>query len=224
MPGHPEENRIAVRRFHTVGDSHSANGWPANVCTHFVGSLLCYNVARLDLRALAPSVEEGDAVCFCFGEIDCRCHVHKYCQDGRAYQDVIDEIVARYFAYLRAKLEELPPSVRLIVYNIVPPVKMKNMQHNSDRPMHPFIVPFAGSDQDRMLYVDYFNSRLEAECRTGGFVFLDVRALYALEDGFLDPDLSDGSIHIGDGQPLQELLERRFRISRGPPLSRLAPA
>ncbi len=67
-------------RIHTVGDSHSHCAWPDYVIPHHLGAILCYSfgkekLERCDLREL--DIEDGDTVIFCFGEIDCRCHIHK---------------------------------------------------------------------------------------------------------------------------------------------------
>jgi len=82
---------------HTFGDSHSYFGWDniPNVKIHHLGPKLCYSIGRDGINIKDNSnvcsfgkngitikdnavVKENDVVIFCFGEIDCRCHVHKY--------------------------------------------------------------------------------------------------------------------------------------------------
>ena len=42
-------------------------------------------------------VHENDIVIFCFGEIDCRNHVHKHITSEYSYKDIINNIVNNYF-------------------------------------------------------------------------------------------------------------------------------
>ena len=62
---------------HTIGDSHSYEGWSGIVHNH-LGPLLCYTFGkeklnRCDIRNF--NIKDGDTVVFCLGEIDCRCHI-----------------------------------------------------------------------------------------------------------------------------------------------------
>ena len=88
---------------HTFGDSHSKFCWQAialdnvTVSIHYLGPKLMYSFAKDPLSLIKSdmnNVKQGDIICFCFGEIDCRCHVHKYINLG--YEYVIDELVNNY--------------------------------------------------------------------------------------------------------------------------------
>ena len=72
--------------------------------------------------------------------------------------------------------------------------------------------PFLGSDAERLHYVCYMNERLRAGCRARGLVFVDVYTDYSDVDGFLDPQLSDGKIHIRNPRPLTRFLERHLGV------------
>lgn len=191
--------------FHTVGDSHSKFGWPPCVIQHWQGPLLCYNVDRVDLRKVEPPIHEGDAVCLCFGEIDCRCHVWKHCVEragdkGKPYQEFIDGIIEKYFAHLRAQVKLLPQGVKIFVYNVPPPVRRCEAEENPQ-------FPYLGEDEERQNYVLYFNKRLFAECRRAGFRYFDVYDSYADKDGFLKTEYSDGQVHISDGVWIDEVIK-----------------
>lgn len=79
---------------HTFGDSHASDihsGWKDcdNIKAHHIGSILCYsfgknNLKRCNIRRF--NINDGDSVIFCFGEIDCRCHIHKHITNSRSYK------------------------------------------------------------------------------------------------------------------------------------------
>mmetsp|Transcript_94928 Transcript_94928/g.277566 ORF Transcript_94928/g.277566 Transcript_94928/m.277566 type:complete len:722 (+) Transcript_94928:188-2353(+) len=185
--------------FHTVGDSHSRFGWPPCVIQHWQGPLLCFNVDRVDLRKMHPPIRGGDAICLCFGEIDCRCHVHKHVTEDRTYQVVIDGIIERYFKHLREQERLLPPAVRIFVYNVLPPVRKANAELNTD-------YPYLGEDEERLAYVRYFNNRLKQECHHTDFRFFEVYDQYADDEGFLSEEYSDGNVHVANGVWIDEVI------------------
>lgn len=62
------------------------------------------------------------------------------------------------------------------------------------------IAAHLGSDEERNTYVLYFNKRLKEKCIEYGFHFFDIYDHYTDEEGFLRRDLSDGNVHIGNGE------------------------
>ena len=154
--------------FHTVGDSHSCFGWPKFVIQHWQGPLLGFNVHRVDLRKLTPPLREGDAVILCFGEIDCRCHVHKQRykdlqgKDPRPYQEVIDDIISRYVSHLRTQTRpgNLPAGVKIFVFNVPPPARGCDVAEVPE-------FPFIGEDSDRKNYVLHFVCKYDVQCEKG---------------------------------------------------------
>ena len=79
---------------HTIGDSHSFNGW-TGVINHHLGPVLCYSFGkektnRCDIRNF--NIKDGDTIIFCLGEIDCRCHVHKHITETQTYKSIIFKI------------------------------------------------------------------------------------------------------------------------------------
>ena len=90
----------------------------------------------------------------CFGEIDCRCHVHKQRykdlqgENPRPYEEVIDEIIARYISHLRAQTRpgNLPAGVKIFVFNVPPPAKGCDVAEVPE-------FPYIGEDSDRKSYV-----------------------------------------------------------------------
>jgi len=180
---------------HTIGDSHSFNGW-SGIIMHHLGPVLCYSFGkeklnRCDIRNF--NINDGDTVVFCLGEIDCRCHIHKHITDTITYQDIINNIVENYFETIELNISTSQIKLKNVcVYNVVPPIQKYNTWENTE-------YPYLGSDQERKQYVLYFNEKLKEKCIEKGFIFFDVYDNYIDEDGFLRKDLSDGNVHIRDG-------------------------
>lgn len=187
---------------HTIGDSHSYNGW-SGVILHHLGPVLCHSFGkeplnRCDIRNIG--INDGDTIVFCFGEIDCRCHVHKHVTVTKSYQTIIDEIVCNYFEAIKLNVVTSQiQNMKICVYNVVPPVQKHNRKESPE-------YPFLGTDEERQKYVVYFNVKLKQKCAEYGYIFFDIYRHYVDEYGFLRKDLSDGCVHIGDGVHIRNFI------------------
>ena len=92
------------------------------------------------------------------------------------------------------------------MYNAVPPVIKGTVPENPD-------YPFLGRNQDRLLYTRCFNYWCREKCAAYGYVFFDVYNKYADSNGFLNHELSDGNVHIKNGQYIAEFITNTFGIS-----------
>jgi len=184
--------------FHTIGDSHAKYPWCyiPGIEVHHLGPMLCHTVGKHKhdlvngMNISREGVKPGDTVCFCFGEIDCRCHVHKFVTANRTYKQVIDDIVKDYFISLMEN-EKLVSGVRMVVYNVVPPPRKANSPEDQD-------YPYRGSDDDRSVYARYFNEVYDWHCKELGWTFVNVYDRYADTEGFLSKTYSDGHVHIAN--------------------------
>jgi FkbM family methyltransferase len=193
---------------HTIGDSHGGgiNGLVGafdligGVAHHHLGPRLMHSVGRdgLDLRAYG--IADGDTVICCFGEIDCRCHVHKF---GPNYRRTIAETVERYVQALLANLGRLP-RLRICLYNIIPPIRKAGKLENPE-------YPYLGTDEERLAYVTCMNELLAEQCERYGLIFVNVAREYADEQGFLRDSQSDGNVHVADPVPLRRFLDLHLR-------------
>lgn len=180
---------------HTIGDSHSANGW-RGVIQHHLGPLLCYSFAkeklnRCDIRKF--NIKNGDTIIFCLGEIDCRCHIHKHITNTISYKDIINSLVDHYFKAIELNIFVSKIKFKNVcVYNVVPPIQKYNTIENSD-------YPYLGTDLERKQYVLYFNEKIKEKCIEHKYIFFDIYNNYIDENGFLKKDLSDDNVHIKNG-------------------------
>jgi hypothetical protein len=138
-------------------------------------------------------MKDGDTIVFCFGEIDCRCHIHKHIKDTRTYQDIINKIVDNYFEAIELNISISQIKFKNIcVYNVFPPVQKNSVTNNVE-------YPFLGTDGERKQYVLYFNKKLKEKCIEKDYIFFDIYNNYIDENGFLIKYLSDGNVHISNG-------------------------
>ncbi len=213
--GHPLRRialRIQRRRWRTlrfaVGDSHAAFTFagipgvvrlPAGAVTmHRVGrdGLGGFRLFR-DGPTLWPRrlLRPGDAVYFCFGEIDCRRHVAGQIRAGRDEESVIMELAERYIRAIVAVRRE---GVSFRIASVTPPAYERLADFRN--------FPSTGSDADRARYTRRLNDALRAIAARHGIGYLDVYGRYADERGKLPLALSDGTAHIGKTDRIRALL------------------
>ena len=157
-------------------------------------------VQHLDIKR--DPVQDGDIVIFCLGEIDCRSH---FCKPEHflSYKEIIDDIVPRYFEAIKKNVEQLN-DLKVMVFNVVPPIRSEGIYFNAS-------WPFAGTDEQRKEVVLYMNFRLRDYCEKYGYIFFDVYTKYCGADGFIDPALNDGNVHIQNPVYLMEFLHELKR-------------
>ena len=193
----------------TIGDSHSDSNWSnwksvPNVETNWLRGQgkLAYSIGRdgIDIRDF--NIKSGDTVIFCFGEIDCRCHVHRHITKDRSYKDVIDEIVTTYVESIKKNVGIIE-NTKFCIYNVVPPVRKDKVGQNPE-------YPFLGSDEERKKYHLYFNQKLKDECEKNNFLFFDVYNDYCDKDGFLNKSMSDNNVHLKDPLPRINFIKKNL--------------
>jgi len=195
---------------HIVGDSHAINGWKFSLPNLQINcnELGPFTMSRFGLEKLnllnitAKGVNEGDVVCFSFGEIDCRMHLTKP-QNFKIYKELVEELVIRYFEAIKMNVDQYKNLITL-VFNIVPTSRIEQLQNynNSD-------FPHLGSNEERKIIRLYMNRKLKEYCEKYNYIFLDVYDKYCDKEGFLDPELSDKyAVHIGNPIYTKEELMR----------------
>lgn len=197
-------------RFHTCGDSHSIidfNGLKINGVSwrpHHIGSRLMYRFGRgifsiLDLRDY-KDICDGDYVCFCFGEIDCRCHIFKHINNEKTYKQIIEQLVCNYFKAIKENINNFK-DLKVCVYNIVPMVMKSTIIQNKS-------FPCLGEDEDRKNYAIYMNKLLKEKCMEYKYYFIDVYNKYCDEKGYLNKKYSDNNVHIQNNIFIRDEVEK----------------
>ena len=191
---------------HTFGDSHSLNGWNnCNVISNHLGPILCYSfgidkLKRCNIKKF--NIKNNDTIIFCFGEIDCRCHINKHITKNNSYKKIIDNIINNYIHAIKINITNCKSKLKNIcIYNIVPPVQKHNTHEN---PKYPFL----GSDEERKNYVLYFNKCLKNKCIENNWIFFDIYDYYTDKNGFLNKKYSDGNVHIKNSKYLKKFINK----------------
>jgi hypothetical protein len=185
-------------KIYTFGDSHAVSGWKElydilndYLLLYGIGPRLCYSFGRdgLDLLNIREAnVQNDDIVIFCFGEIDLRCNIQKYITKENTYDKIIDTMVEKYFVAIEKNVKQFE-HLNICIYNVVPTVQKYN---TFEYPNHPFM----GTDEERKIYVKYFNSKCKEYCNKYGYTFFDVYHKYCDRNGYLNKEYSDDNVHI----------------------------
>ncbi len=201
-----------MRTLYTFGDSHGGgfpeHGWRSviidnlSIVIHWIGPVTCayFGVRRLEVLDISKfGVEDGDIVCFSFGEIDVR-SIDKIKEDRFGF---IDGIVERYFEAIELNVRQLK-DLKVIIQSVTPACRTIDSFDNN--------WPALGTDDERKSYTEYFNLRYEQYCEKYGYSFLNFYKEYCDEDGFLNKSLSDGHAHIREPKyiklRLMEILDK----------------
>jgi hypothetical protein len=163
----------------------------------------------MDAKRVSSPVNGNSLNIFCFGEIDCRCHVHKHITNTMSWKNVIETLVEKYVDTVVSDTLKIPSGTRFFVVNTrnicifnVPPPFKNHVTSNIN-------LPILGSDEERVKYARYFNECAKRECDKHNLTFIDVYDKYCDEEGFIKPELSDGKNHILDQKYVIDFLEQQ---------------
>lgn len=146
---------------------------------------------------------------FCYGEVDCRCHIGKQIVLGRNEDDIINELVIEYINAIKSNIKEFK---KILICSITPTQNKEKFENIHGPIKHQF--PFVGTNSERAKYTYKMNQLLKNECTINGFVFFDVYDYYTDDNGLLKWELSDEICHIKDNsyilQKLNDIITNTF--------------
>jgi hypothetical protein len=185
------------KTIYPVGDSHAWHGWLKipEAEPYTVGPMTVHHFGT-QKPILTEKIPMDAIVVFCWGEIDCRCHIFKH----PPFLDTINTLVKNYQDAIRLNVIGRDPS-NIWVYNIVPPPRKE--QAYSENPNYPFL----GSNEERLFFVNRMNDGIRKFCFMEGYKFVNTYAGYCDDFGFMIMEKSDGHVHIADLQPLRSWID-----------------
>lgn len=133
----------------------------------------------------------GNIFIILYGEVDCRCHIHRQLAEGRDLNSVCTLLVDNYFAAITNNIINYS---KIVVCSITPSIRRVEYESVYGAVTHAF--PFLGTDEERVTYTRLMNSLISKKCTEFGYIYLDVFEEYSRDDGTLKSELSDGICHI----------------------------
>jgi lipopolysaccharide biosynthesis glycosyltransferase len=137
--------------------------------------------------------------CLAYGEVDVRAHIGKQVYYGRHHETVCKELVEGYFKTIQSNIKEYRA---IIIVGISPPTDP--VDHNRADHTHKPVIPFEGTNRDRLIYTVEMNRLLSLYCKKYGYIYFNPYQYYEREDGCLNYALSDKCLHIGDTTHFQK--------------------
>lgn len=90
-----------------------------------------------------------------------------------------------------------------MVFNVVPTLKVWGpFIKNKGAWIH------VGTDEERKGYTIAMNNLLREYCEERDYIFVDVYDAYCTEEGYLNKEMSDHSVHIKNPQPVIDFLKK----------------
>ena len=131
--------------------------------------------------------------CLSYGEIDCRCYIHKQIMVGGNEVDIICDLIKKYFITIKNNIAIYK---KIVIVGIIPPTKQDDYEKIHGRITHEF--PFIGTDDDRVRYTFKMNKKIEEYCNIYKYQYFNPYEFYTNENGYLKYELSDNCVHIGN--------------------------
>jgi hypothetical protein len=192
---------------HSIGDSHCEWPWKNMrindlIIFYHVRPSTCASIKfrKEELNIIFSNIQEGQAVCWTLGEIDCRHHIGKFKEN---YKEIIDNIIYNYFDAIKYQ-ERKYKNLQILVSCIVPPRRENQLVDTG--------VTLFGKETTRKTFVLYFNEKIREYCAKNDFYCLDCYNHYIDSDGYLNSVIADKFMHILDPTYLMIELKNIFKL------------
>ena len=233
-----QTNQSNKRTIHIFGDSHAKFNFSKiqinhPVQNHYKNSITLHRVGRdasnfIDFRKY--KITPTDIIVYQFGEVDCRCHIHKQLETGRRLSEIVENLVTPYLDSIQKNLLEMKTPLEPVRYSksrfsmqFIQPALYSNSNidpvvivccipppmNNENTIVSDFgVFPFRGSNSDRAMYTETMNAALQQGCIARGILFFDYYADFIDTSDhsckLLDVAISDGICHILKNEKLLE--------------------
>lgn len=181
---------------HIYGDSHaffSFKNLKLAHKDHHQASITIFRVGRDNqiIKFDNNIINENDIIVLSYGEVDCRCHIQRQINNGRNEDDIINELVDKYFLTIRNNVTK---KCKIIIVGIIPPTKQNDYETINGPILHEF--PFVGDDTNRVRFTQKMNNALKDKCLINNTIYFNPYDYCTRSDGTLDYDFSDRCVHL----------------------------
>jgi len=173
---------------HIYGDSHaeySFKNLSLPHVNHREYSITMFRIGR-DNTIINFNINElnpNDIIVLVYGEVDCRCHIKRQINLGRNEDDVIFELVNKYFETIKNNIITKP--LKVVVVGIVPTVKEIDHDSESSNTTEVVEYPHVGTNEQRVRYTTKMNALLEHMSYQDGYTYFNPYSYYTDTDGTL---------------------------------------
>ena len=186
------------------GDSHANFNFKNLILPHknyYHNSITMHRIGRdnIIINFNRSQINEKDTIVMVYGEVDCRCHIHRQIKLGKEEDAVIYELVSNYFITIQ---NNVPLYTKVIIVGIVPPTYRPNEETSDDDPTR--ILPIIGTNEERVRYTYKVNQLLQEMANIYNYVYFNPHSYYTSSEGTIKPELSDNCVHIGNNTYLLE--------------------
>ena len=196
---------------HIYGDSHalfSFKNIKLNCKDHHQSAITMFRIGRDNIIINFNENDinsNNDLIVLCYGEIDSRCHVKRQIDNGVNEDDVIDDLVNKYYLTVISNIKK--NYCKIMIVGVIPPTRKTDYETINGRILHEF--PFIGSDEDRVRYTGKINKKLKELAELYNYIYFNPYSYYTRDDGTLKYELSDNLVHLGDNA---EFLEKFYEV------------
>ena len=188
------------------GDSHAnfnMRGFTKEHINLYQNSITMHRIGRDNqiINFNSNMNDENNIFIFFYGEVDCRCHIHKQLELGRNLDEIIETLIDSYFRTINNNITNYN---KIIIGSITPPVN-KEWHESIHGPItHQF--PILDTDNNRVKYTQLMNKKIEQYCLKYNYKYLDIYNNYSDNNGLLLINKSDNNCHILDNNDIHSKL------------------
>ena len=178
------------------GDSHARFSFKRFEKEHInksESSITMHRIGRDNIIVNCDPKEHNanSTIILVYGEIDCRCHIQRQINTGRDEDDIIQELVGKYFTTIKNNLLVYK---KIIIIAIIPPTEQNDCESIHGTITHDF--PFVGTDEDRRRFTVKMNKLIEQKCKEYAYTYINPYTTYTRDNGCLKFEYSDRNVHI----------------------------
>ena len=199
------------------GDSHGMFSFKNLSLDHINRATPSVTMHRIGRDNIIVNYEKSDdnedsIMIFCYGEVDCRCHIERQKNEIRRNEDeIILTLVCKYFKTIMNNVNKCK---KIIITAIIPPVDSIIRNSRMENPNADLFnqFPVLGTNETRIRYTNKMNKLIKDLCNKMSYIYFDPYDFYKTNEGCLNHIYADSTLlHIGDNKYILDELEKLIK-------------